>query len=218
MVMCTLVRALRHCTGRTAYRGSRGIALLFHDHGTKRGWGVSVTPRPLFTPGKDPVPIVPHYYSYNQWSTIIQNATFSKDWCLVAHNTIYSIRYSDVSDKHVTCTITIHPSMALHPLPGLGLPHKTPPFISICSSSPPSSYPQQNSASLWTTSAHLVLGLPTGLVIWKFPFRTFFGIFSSYHYNPDLLITKYPQNIHYCHLISQWQFISCHKLYHAVPH
>jgi hypothetical protein len=24
----------------------------------QRGWGVSVTPRPLFTPGKDPVPIV----------------------------------------------------------------------------------------------------------------------------------------------------------------
>jgi len=38
--------------------GSRGIALLFLDHGTRRGWGVSVTPRPLFTPGKDPVPIV----------------------------------------------------------------------------------------------------------------------------------------------------------------
>jgi len=40
-----------------------------------------------------------------------------------------------------------HPSMALQPLPGLGLTHKMPPFISICSSSPPSSYPQQ----LWYT-------------------------------------------------------------------
>jgi len=38
--------------------GSRGIALLFYDHGTRRGWGVSVTHRPLFTPGKDPVRIV----------------------------------------------------------------------------------------------------------------------------------------------------------------
>ena len=57
-VKCTLVQALRLCTGRTAHRGSRDIALLFHDHGTRRGWGVSVTPRPLFTPGKDPVPIV----------------------------------------------------------------------------------------------------------------------------------------------------------------
>jgi len=35
-----------------------GIALLFHDHGTRRGRVVSSTPRPLFTPGKDPVPIV----------------------------------------------------------------------------------------------------------------------------------------------------------------
>jgi len=57
-VKCTLVQALRLCTGRAAHRGSRGIALLFHDHGTRRGWGVSVTPRPLFTPGKNPVPIV----------------------------------------------------------------------------------------------------------------------------------------------------------------
>jgi len=54
---CTLVQALRLCTGHTAHRGSRGIALLFLDHGTRRGWGVSVTPRPLFTPGKDRVPI-----------------------------------------------------------------------------------------------------------------------------------------------------------------
>jgi len=30
-VKVTLVQALRLCTGRTAYRGSRGIALLFHD-------------------------------------------------------------------------------------------------------------------------------------------------------------------------------------------
>ena len=48
-VKCALVQALRLCTGRTAYRGSRGTALLFLDHGT---------PRRLFTPGKDPVPIV----------------------------------------------------------------------------------------------------------------------------------------------------------------
>jgi hypothetical protein len=52
------------CTGTEAlYRpygpwGSTGIALLFLDYGTRWGWGVSVTPRSLFTPGKDPVPIV----------------------------------------------------------------------------------------------------------------------------------------------------------------
>ena len=57
-VNCTLVQAQRLCTGRAAHSGSRGIALLFLDHGTRRGWGVTVTPRTLFTPGKDPVPIV----------------------------------------------------------------------------------------------------------------------------------------------------------------
>ena len=57
-VKCALVQAMRLRTGRTAHRRSRGIALVFHDHGTRRGWGVSVTPRPLLTPGKDPVPIV----------------------------------------------------------------------------------------------------------------------------------------------------------------
>ena len=35
-IKCTLVQALRLCTGRTAHSGSRGIALLFHDHGSRR--------------------------------------------------------------------------------------------------------------------------------------------------------------------------------------
>jgi len=55
-VKCTLVQALRLCTGHTTHRGSRGIALPLLDHGTRRG--VSVTPWPLFILGKDPVPIV----------------------------------------------------------------------------------------------------------------------------------------------------------------
>jgi len=57
-VTYTLAQALRLCTGRTAHRGSRGIALRFLDHGTRRGWLVNATPRPLFTPGKDPALIV----------------------------------------------------------------------------------------------------------------------------------------------------------------
>ena len=57
-VKCTLVQALRLCTGRTAYKGSRGIALPFYDHVTRRGWGVSVTTRPLFTLRKDSVNIL----------------------------------------------------------------------------------------------------------------------------------------------------------------
>ena len=58
IVKCTLVQALRLCTGGTAHRGSRGIVLPFFVHGTRRGSGVNITPWPLFTPGKDPVPIV----------------------------------------------------------------------------------------------------------------------------------------------------------------
>ena len=41
-----------------AQRVGRGITLLIHDRGTRRGWVVSSTPRPHFTPGKDPVPIL----------------------------------------------------------------------------------------------------------------------------------------------------------------
>jgi len=41
-----------------AQRVGRGIALLFHNRGTRRGWVVSSTPRPHFTPGKDAVPIL----------------------------------------------------------------------------------------------------------------------------------------------------------------
>jgi len=41
-----------------AQRVGRGIALLFLDRGTRRGWVASSTPRPHFTPRKDPVPIL----------------------------------------------------------------------------------------------------------------------------------------------------------------
>jgi hypothetical protein len=57
LLRLVLVQALRLCTGRTPHKGSGGIALLFHDYSTRRVSEVSVTPRPLFTPGKDPVPI-----------------------------------------------------------------------------------------------------------------------------------------------------------------
>jgi len=52
-----LVKFSRYRPG-VAQRVGRGIALLFHDRGTRRGWVVNRTPRPHFTPGKDSVPIV----------------------------------------------------------------------------------------------------------------------------------------------------------------
>jgi len=51
------VKCSRYRSG-VAQRVGRVIALLFHDRGTRRGWVVSSTPRPHFTPGKGPVPIV----------------------------------------------------------------------------------------------------------------------------------------------------------------
>jgi len=41
-----------------AQRVGRVIVLLFHDHSTRRGWVVSSTAQPHFTPGKDSVPIL----------------------------------------------------------------------------------------------------------------------------------------------------------------
>ena len=56
-VECILVQALRLCTGRTADRRSRGIALPFHDNATKRGWGVSVTTGSSLSPRKTQYPL-----------------------------------------------------------------------------------------------------------------------------------------------------------------
>ena len=53
---CTLVQALRLCTGRTAHRGSRGIALPFHDHGTRRDEGSASHPGRFYT-GKTRYPL-----------------------------------------------------------------------------------------------------------------------------------------------------------------
>jgi len=47
-----------HYRPGVAQRVGRGIALPFHDCGTRKGWVVSSTPRPHFTHGKDPVPIL----------------------------------------------------------------------------------------------------------------------------------------------------------------
>jgi hypothetical protein len=40
-----------------AQRGSSGIAVLIFDFGTRRGWVVSTTPRPLYPPGKTRYPL-----------------------------------------------------------------------------------------------------------------------------------------------------------------
>ena len=66
--------------------------------------------------------------------------------------------------------------------------------------------PSSCKASLWTTSAHLVLGLPTGLVAWKFPFKTFFGILSS------SILTMWLAHPNHLILMSSTMFGSLYKL------
>ena len=56
-VKVTLVQALRLCRGRKAHRESKGVAILFLDHGNRMGWGVSVTPWLLVTQGKTRYPL-----------------------------------------------------------------------------------------------------------------------------------------------------------------
>ena len=52
-----VVQALRICRGRTAHRESRGIALLFLDHGTRRGEGSESRPGRSLPPGKTRYPL-----------------------------------------------------------------------------------------------------------------------------------------------------------------
>ena len=56
-VKSTTIKALRLCTGRTAHKGCRGIALLFLGYGTRRGGGASVTPCRSLPPGKTRYPL-----------------------------------------------------------------------------------------------------------------------------------------------------------------
>ena len=59
LVLVTWIKATwsRYRPG-VAQRVGRGIALLFHDRGTRRGWLVNSTPWPHFTPREEPVTIV----------------------------------------------------------------------------------------------------------------------------------------------------------------
>ena len=67
-VKCTLVQALRLCTGRTAHRGSRGIALPFGDHGTRRDEGSASRPCRSLPPGKTRYPLCRRLVGSQSWS------------------------------------------------------------------------------------------------------------------------------------------------------
>ena len=66
--------------------------------------------------------------------------------------------------------------------------------------------PNSCRASHWTTSAHLVLGLPTVLAVWKFPFKTLSGILCF-----SILIIR-PAHPSILNLTSSTMFGSLYKL------
>ena len=105
-VKCALVQALRLCAGCTVRRGSRGIALPFHDHGTRRGLGVSIKFRPLFTPRKDPVPIVPFRDAAVVYTIITSKVYCFK--CLFNHFVWYLELCWVTGDLFSNCYTSLH--------------------------------------------------------------------------------------------------------------
>jgi len=66
--------------------------------------------------------------------------------------------------------------MALQPLPGIGLPHKTPPFIPICSFTPPVPFPCNQVVGY--------LSVPSEASLRFSEHRFFFGVGSYPHAQP----------------------------------
>jgi hypothetical protein len=67
-------------------------------------------------------------------------------------------------------------------------------------------------ASFCTASSHLILGLPTGLVLRNFPFSTFFGIL------PSSILIIMPAHPNLLILISSTIFRSLYNLYSSLFH
>ena len=67
-VKCLLVQALRFCTGRMTYRGSRSIALPFLDHGIRRGEGSASRLCHFLPSGKTRYPLYRRLGGAQGWS------------------------------------------------------------------------------------------------------------------------------------------------------
>ena len=109
-----------------------------------------------------------------------------KNWCVHIHPFIHPWRYSPFRTL-ASLISRLHSSLLaallLHPL-----------------------IPRSCRASLWTTSAHLILGLTTGLAVRKFPFKTLFGILCS------SILTICPAHPSLLKLMSSTMFGSLYRL------
>jgi len=75
----------------------RGIALLFHERDTRRGWVVSSTPQPHFTPGKDPVPILQELGEPQGLSERAENLVPTGIWSRAVQPVVS--RYTDCANR-----------------------------------------------------------------------------------------------------------------------
>ena len=130
-VKVTPVQALRLCTGRTACRGCRGVALPFLDS-TRKGWVVSVMPRPLFTPRKYLVEHVWNVMAHAQKPDLVfqRNGQVHLNWRGSVHSTAGSrgVRISeqtmDGPCSEAQCKSSGYPLQSAIS-PSLPLPHIT---------------------------------------------------------------------------------------------
>ena len=104
-VKCTLVQALRLCTGRTAHRGSRGIVLPFHDHGTRRGDGLASRPGRSLPPGKTRYPFYRRLDGPQGRSGQVRKISSPPGFDLRTVQPVTS-RYTDYATRPTSCILT----------------------------------------------------------------------------------------------------------------
>jgi len=176
---CWKVKWSRYRPG-VAQRVGRGIALLFHDRGTRRGWVVSSTP----LPGKTRYPFYRKLAGFQGWSGRAENLVptgirsrtvqpvVSNNYILPYKNTIYVLTpWSRVLHEKITGLQlakkfpafhgTRRSSTALTSVRQLSL-FRTSPIQSTCPH--PTSW-----RSILILSTHLRPGLPSGLIPSGFP-------------------------------------------------
>ena len=106
-ILCTVkvkVKWSRYMPG-VVQRVGRGIALLLHDHGTRRGWVVSSTPRPPFTSGKTRYPFYRRLGGPQGRSGRAENLLPTK----IRSRSVQSVvsRYTDWATRPSLCTVQL---------------------------------------------------------------------------------------------------------------
>ena len=105
-VQYTFVQALRLCTGRTAHRGRRGIALPFHDHGTRRGERSASRPGRSLPPGKDRYPLYRRLGVPQGRSGQVRKISLPRVFDPRTVQPVAS-RYTDYAIRHISCRVLL---------------------------------------------------------------------------------------------------------------